>query len=85
MNKLSTDGYSYRGWFSRNWKKLAGAALYAACRFFPSISGLEPFAFLLLGLDFQVGGQLGTPIGRAARVLHERLSNGLSLPPAKKE
>lgn len=55
-------------WLKSHWKKLAGIAVGAASVFYPPLAPiLVPLGSAIIGSDFQVGSQLGTPVGSAAK------------------
>lgn len=63
-------------WFKKHWKKLAGAGIAIAGAFIPGAQPLIPFGAVLFGADFQVGAQVGTPIGKGAKDLVQKVKDG---------
>lgn len=57
-------------WLSRNWRKVAGIVVGATGVLYPPLLPVTiGIGGLVAGSDFQIGAQLGTPIGKAAKEL----------------
>lgn len=69
-------------WLESHWKKLLGIAVGVVGVFYPPLAPvLGPLGGVIVGSDFQVGTQLGTPVGGAAKDLVKQVR--AALPKAK--
>jgi hypothetical protein len=63
-----------KSWLASHWKKLLGVAVGIAGVFYPPLAPvLGPLGGVIVGSDFQIGTQLGTPIGGDAQKLVEQV------------
>lgn len=60
-------------WLKSHWKKIVGAGVAIAGWFVPELAPLQIVGGIVLGSDFQVGTALGTPIGKGAKGLADKL------------
>lgn len=63
-------------WLKSHWKKVLGISVGIVGAFTPLAPVLIPVGALVLGTDFQVGSQVGTPLGQAAKDVVRQVHGG---------
>lgn len=70
-----------KSFLKKHWKKIVGVAVAVSGVFYPpALAVTVPLGSSLFGSDFQLGTQIGTPIGQSAKELAD-LVNGTKRKP----